>query len=141
MKKVITILICFILLLVPFTALAEEACEHSYKITHFDEEGTATIKCSLCGNTYTDKFIDHVNTDKENPNYDPIFDVYPDGYINAKDYHILATSVYGDDFEVVDFTSIEENLSDIKLCFIMVVASIGIIIGTIFLKDFNFWKW
>lgn len=142
-KSIIIVFIAVLLLVIPSSAYADETteCNHQYKITHFDEEGTATVKCCLCGNTYKDTFINHINTYKDDENYTAIFDVYPDGVINAKDYHILSSQVYGDNFTVIDLSTMSDNLEYIKYVLIFLVFAVAVIIGCFFLKHLSFWKW
>ena len=61
---------------------------HTYELASF-ANGTATVKCSVCGDSFTLSFIDAVNSKKGDSNYSPYLDVCSDGVINAKDYSIL----------------------------------------------------
>ncbi len=58
---------------------------HSYALTDFEND-TATISCSVCGDSYTVNFTDCINANEADINYCEYIDVVKDGYINAKDY-------------------------------------------------------
>lgn len=61
---------------------------HSYSLSSFSGD-TATVKCSVCGDTFTLSFINAVNSKKGDEKYSPYLDVTKDGEINAKDYAVL----------------------------------------------------
>ncbi len=124
-----------------YAADKSDTCNHKYKITSFSDSGNATIKCSLCGDTYTDVFIDHVNAYKGDEKYTEVFDVYPDGVINAKDYHLLSKCVYDDGETVVNLEELTEDLNTIKNLMFVILAAVGVLVGSSFLKHFSFWKW
>ena len=65
-------------------ALYDDA--HSYAVTAFDGVDTATITCSVCGDSFTASFKEAISTEANADNYKDYFDVVPDGYINAKDF-------------------------------------------------------
>lgn len=78
----ITVFVLFIASIIVFAAQENNfdvPCDHHYQITDFDD-GIATFICNECDDTYTEKFIDHINE-----SYEPL-DVVEDGIINAKDY-------------------------------------------------------
>lgn len=58
---------------------------HTYELTAFSD-GVATISCTVCGDSYTVNFVDCVNSQTSDSNYNEYLDVVPDGTINAKDY-------------------------------------------------------
>lgn len=58
---------------------------HSYSLCAFDN-GTATINCPVCSDSYTVIFKDCINAKETDDNYCKYIDVVKDGYINAKDY-------------------------------------------------------
>ena len=61
----------------------EIPCEHEYAVTAF-ENGTATLTCTDCGDTFEESFAEHINE----RDY-ALFDMNSDGIVNAKDYAIL----------------------------------------------------
>lgn len=61
---------------------------HTYSLSSFSGD-TATVKCSICGDTFTLSFIDAVNSKKGDEKYSSYLDVTKDGVINAKDYALL----------------------------------------------------
>ncbi len=61
------------------------ADSHSYALTDFDGV-CAVISCGECGESYTVKFIDCVNSFTGDDNYCEYIDVVNDGVINAKDF-------------------------------------------------------
>ncbi len=61
---------------------------HTYSLSSFSGD-TATVKCSVCGDTFTLSFIDAVNSKKGDEKYSSYLDVTKDGVINAKDYALL----------------------------------------------------
>lgn len=175
-KRLLSVLVLLIILILPATALAAEqegiediyvgdfedylessdysvcysnkpTCVHNFKVIKFNDEGIANIRCSYCGLTYSDNFIDHVNTQKGDDMFDVALDLNADGYINAKDFYLLIRNSYssgsGDnnDFVVIDYDLLLNNVSDIKTLLIMVIVALGIDIGSTFLRHFSFWKW
>lgn len=82
-----------------------EACKHNYEIIGFQgENGIATIKCSICGDTYNDEFVNHISKNSGvNENYSAVFDVVPDKMINGKDYAYLLRRFYtNSDYSISD---------------------------------------
>lgn len=138
---ILALVICLSAIFPVCSAYAADSCDHKYKITSFSDSGTATIKCSLCGDTYTDDFINHVNAYQGDDNYTEVFDIYPDGVINAKDYHLLCKCVYDDGETVVNLEELTDDLNTIKNLMFVILVAVGIIIGSSFLKHFSFWKW
>lgn len=61
---------------------------HTYSLSSFSGD-TATVKCSVCGDTFTLSFINAVNSKKGDEKYSSYLDVTKDGVINAKDYALL----------------------------------------------------
>ncbi len=104
-----------------------EPCEeHNFVIVGFDcNNGLATIKCTVCGYSYTDYFADHITgrtTPGENPeNYDPVFDLVNDGVINGKDYALLMQRYY-DDFSINDIFDSQEFLFKEKFGYIYITV-------------------
>lgn len=62
---------------------------HSYAVTAFTDDGVATIACTVCGDSREVRFVDCLNAQTGDANYEPLLDVNHDGYINARDYAIL----------------------------------------------------
>ena len=56
---------------------------HEYQITDFNN-GTATISCVICNDSYTDYFTNHINEQGY-----CVFDMNNDNFVNVRDYSIL----------------------------------------------------
>lgn len=61
---------------------------HSYAVTGYSDY-TATVKCAVCGDTYTKSLLDCYNAKRGDANYDPVMDINNDGYINVRDHSIM----------------------------------------------------
>lgn len=86
---------------------------HNYKIIDFSgETGVGTIRCELCGDIYTDTFVNHLFSDTHQtllPDDEP-WDVVPDGTINSKDYAALFKQFYSYYAFIADFLSSKQFL-------------------------------
>lgn len=66
---------------------------HTEIITGF-ANGTASVKCTVCGNTYEARFLDYINSRLGDGVYIPVLDVNKDGVINVRDYTMLYKGEY-----------------------------------------------
>ena len=95
-KKIAIIISCILVVAVVFTGLVfafadkennmDIPHDHEYQITGF-QNGTATLTCEVCEDSYTDAFVNHINEQGSN-----VFDANEDGFVNMRDYSILIQS-------------------------------------------------
>lgn len=62
--------------------------EHTYNITAYADK-TATVVCSVCGDTYQVNIEDCMNSAVGDDRYDAVLDVNHDGYITVRDHSLL----------------------------------------------------
>lgn len=90
-KKLSKFLLALSMLVIAFIpALTYVQAAGFHRFTQLDEyyvtTDTASMKCVLCDEYSTVKFIDCANSKKSDSNFNSGFDVVKDGVINAKDY-------------------------------------------------------
>lgn len=93
LSKILIVLSVLIISLIPAITLVQAAGFHSYKIVGY-KDGIAQLKCILCEEYVTGRFMDQYNLAKSDSGYNSGFDVAKDNFINAKDYAKIQKTVY-----------------------------------------------
>lgn len=84
-KKILIIVSIFIIAFIPFSIMAQNGTDHSYKAIDF-RNNIVGIKCDNCNDYYRTSLEGYINLNEDSSWFNSAIDVVEDGVINAKDY-------------------------------------------------------